>query len=214
MAKVRELLNFEKIKEVIDIDAIDNKQAMVEKYVISKDMQEYLAHLLEDINAPQHKAAQIVGGYGSGKSHLLAFLISILTEPDLRKYIQEKELRNLAQQIKRDFVIIHWELQPNDVDLSQYFYYEVASQLADKYSIDIDFKTEGVVDHKKNILDLLDKIKVDDPSRGLVVIMDEISDFLKQKDKEKITRDMQFMRVLGQVAQSSDFTFIGAMQEH
>jgi ABC-type cobalamin/Fe3+-siderophores transport system ATPase subunit len=213
MAKVRELLNFEKIKEVIDIDAISDKQARVEKYVISKDMQEYLAHLIADINAPQHKAAQIVGGYGSGKSHLLAFLISILTEPDLRQYIQDKELRELAQQIKRDFVIIHWELQPNDVDLSQYFYFEVTSQLASKYAIDFDFKTEGVVDHKKNILDLLDKIKADDPSRGLVVIMDEISDFIKQKDKEKITRDMQFMRVLGQVAQSSDFTFIGAMQE-
>jgi len=214
MIKVRELLNFEKIKEVIDIDAIDDKQAMVEKYVISKDMQEYLVHLLEDINAPQHKAAQIVGGYGSGKSHLLAFLISILSEPNVRQYIQDKELKKLAQQIKRDFVIIHWELQPNDVDLSQYFYFEVASQLATKYAIDIEFKTEGVVDHKKNILDLLDKIKADDPSRGLIVIMDEISDFLKQKDKEKITRDMQFMRVLGQVAQSSDFTFIGAMQEH
>lgn len=214
MPKIRKLLNFERIKEVIDIDAIDDKQAMVEKYVISKDMREYLIHLLEDINSPQHKAAQIVGGYGSGKSHLLAFLISILSEPALREHIQDKKVRELAQQIKRNFVIIYWELQPNDVDLSEYFYFEVASQLAEQYAIDIDFKTEGVVDHKKNILDLLDKIKADDPSRGLVVVMDEISDFLKQKNKEKITRDMQFMRVIGQVAQSSDFTFIGAMQEH
>ena len=214
MPKIRDLISFERIKDVIDIDAIDDKQAMVEKYVISKDMQEYLVHLLEDINSPQHKAAQIVGGYGSGKSHLLAFLISILSEPALREYIQDKKIRERAQQIKRNFVVIYWELQPNDVDLSEYFYYEVANQLAEQYAIDIDFKTEGVVDHKKNILDLLDKIKADDPSRGLVVVMDEISDFLKQKNKEKITRDMQFLRVLGQVAQSSDFTFIGAMQEH
>ena len=47
-----------------------------------------------------------------------------------------------------------------------------------------------------------------------MVIVDEISDFLKQKSKEKINRDVQFMRVLGQVAQSCDFMFIGAMQEH
>ena len=136
MAKVRELLNFEKIKDVIDIDAINDKQAMVEKYVISKDMQEYLTHLLADINAPQHKAAQIVGGYGSGKSHLLAFLISILTVPELRQYIQDKNLKELAQQIDRNFVVVHWELQPNDVDLSQYFYYEIKSQLAEKYTIE------------------------------------------------------------------------------
>ena len=190
MPKIRDLISFERIKDVIDIDAIDDKQAMVEKYVISKDMQEYLVHLLEDINSPQHKAAQIVGGYGSGKSHLLAFLISILSEPALREYIQDKKIRERAQQIKRNFVVIYWELQPNDVDLSEYFYYEVANQLAEQYAIDIDFKTEGVVDHKKNILDLLDKIKADDPSRGLVVVMDEISDFLKQRTKD--CHDIQF----------------------
>lgn len=214
MAKIRGLLNFDKIKDVIDIDAIADKKAMVEKYVISKDMGEYLVHLLDDINSPEHKAAQIVGGYGSGKSHLLAFLISILTEQNLRQYIQDTRVKESAMQIKRDFVIIQWELQPNDVDLSQYFYFEVAAQLAEKYAINFEFKTEGVVDHKKNMLNLLEAIKTDNPSRGLVVVMDEISDFLKQKDKEKITRDMQFLRVLGQVAQSSDFTFIGAMQEH
>ena len=214
MVKVRDLLNFEKIKDVIDIDAIDDKRAMVEKFVISKDIREYLVHLLDDINTPKHKAAQIVGGYGSGKSHLLAFLISILTEPELREYIQDEEVKRKAQQIQRDFIVIHWELQPNDVDLSQYFYYEVSTQLAAHYGIDFEFNTDGVVDHKYNILDLLDRIKADNSSRGLVVIMDEISDFLKQKNKEKITRDMQFLRVLGQVAQSSDFTFIGAMQEH
>ena len=52
MPKIRDLISFERIKDVIDIDAIDDKQAMVEKYVISKDMQEYLVHLLEDINSP------------------------------------------------------------------------------------------------------------------------------------------------------------------
>ncbi|MDD2585764.1 MAG: DUF6079 family protein [Syntrophomonadaceae bacterium] len=214
MVKVRKLLNFEKIKEVIDIDAINDKQGMVEKYVISKDMEEYLLHLLEDINSATHKAAQVVGGYGSGKSHLLAFLISILTEMDLHQYINSPRLKEKALKIQRDFIVIQWELQPNDVDLSEYFYFEVSSQLAEKYRIDFEFKTEGVVDHKKNILDLLDRIKEDNPSRGLIIVMDEVSDFLKQKEKEKITRDMQFLRVLGQVAQSSDFTFIGAMQEH
>lgn len=214
MARVRELLYFEKIKEVIDIDVISDKKSMVEKYVISKDIEENLVRLLEDINNHTHKAAQIVGGYGSGKSHLLAFLISILSEPELRLLISNQRVKEAAQKLKRDFVVIQWELQPNDVDLSEYFYFEVSNQLAEKYSIEFEFKTEGVIDHKKNILELLDRIKLNNPSRGLVVVFDEISDFLKQKDKEKITRDMQFLRVLGQVAQSSDFTFIGAMQEH
>lgn len=214
MAKIKELLTFEKIKEVIDIDAITDKKALVEKYVISKDMEEYLVKLLEDFNGPVHKAAQIVGGYGSGKSHLLAFIISILKEPSLQQYIQNPNVQKSAQKLKREFITVEWELQPNDVELSQYFYFEVSTQLAEKYGLHFDFKTEGVVDHKKNIIDLLDFIKLNKPTCGLVVIIDEISDFLKQKVKEKITRDVQFLRVLGQIAQSSDFTFIGAMQEH
>ena len=60
----------------------------------------------------------------------------------------------------------------------------------------------------------LEIIKKNNPKRGLVVIIDEISDFLKQKAREKIRRDTGFLRILGQVAQESDFMFIGAMQEH
>lgn len=214
MPKIRELLNFDKIKDVIDIDAITDNRAMVEKYVISKDIEEYLIHLFADINSSTHKAAQIVGGYGSGKSHLLAFLISILKNSELRQYIQNKRVKEAAMKMDREFIVVHWELQPNKSDLADYFYHKVAKQLAENYGIDFSFQTDGVVDHKQNILEVLDRIKADDPTRGLIVIMDEISDFLKQKAKERITRDMQFLRVLGQTAQSCDFTFIGAMQEH
>lgn len=122
MSKIRDLIKFEKIKEVIDIDVLHDKQKMVENYVISESMEEYLVHLLEDIQNDTHKAAQIIGGYGSGKSHLLAFIISILTENELRKYIKNEQIRETTEKLDREFVVIHWELQPNDVSLAKYFY--------------------------------------------------------------------------------------------
>ena len=43
---------------------------------------------------------------------------------------------------------------------------------------------------------------------GLVVIIDEISDFLKTKpSKESKYADTQFMRILGQVSNDMDFMF-------
>ncbi|HPZ43579.1 MAG TPA: DUF6079 family protein [Bacillota bacterium] len=214
MPKIKELFNFERVKEVIDIDAINDKKAMVASYVISPALEEYLVHLFRDINASVHKAAQIIGGYGSGKSHLLAFIISLLTERELRHYVQNEQVKKVLNELNRDFVVIHWELQPNDVSLSDYFYDHLETQLSEKYGIEIELDTSGVVDHKKTILQVLEKVKEGNPTRGLVVVIDEISDFLKQKTKEKINRDVQFLRVLGQTAQSSDFMFIGAMQEH
>jgi ABC-type cobalamin/Fe3+-siderophores transport system ATPase subunit len=215
MSKIKDLINFRKIKEVVDIDALHDKQKMVENYVISKSMEDNLVHLLKYMPNDTHKAAQIIGNYGSGKSHLLAFIISILTEKELRKYIKNENVRKAADQLNREFVVINWELQPNDVSLAEYFYDSIELQLEEKYGIKYSFPPiEGAVDHKKNIMDVLQAVKEEDSSRELVVIVDEISDFLKQKTKEKITRDVQFLRVIGQVAQENDFMFIGAMQEH
>lgn len=217
MTKICDLVNFEKIKDVIDIDALgdeETKKGLVEKYLISSAIEDHLVDLCNDFTSDTHKAAQIIGGYGSGKSHLLGLLISILSDTNLGQYIQNENVRNAAKKINREFIVVHWELQPNDVELSEYFYDAIEQQLSENYGIDYQFKTDGVVDHKKNILDLLYEIKKGQPTRGLVVVVDEISDFLKQKTKEKITRDIQFLRVLGQAAQECDFTFIGAMQEH
>jgi len=214
MPKIKDLLNFEKIRDVIDIDSSYDKQKMVENYVISQSMEEYLVNILNDFQKDTHKAVQVIGGYGSGKSHLLAFIISILTDKNVRSFIQSEKVREAAENINRDFVLVHWELQPNDVDLSAYFYDRIEQQLEENYGIRYEFPENEVVDHKKRIIDVVQAIKSQEPTRGLIVVVDEISDFLKQKDKEKITRDVQFLRIIGQVAQESDFTFIGAMQEH
>ncbi|MEW6622397.1 MAG: DUF6079 family protein [Bacillota bacterium] len=214
MYKIIELINFERIKDVIDIDILLDKKSMVEKFVISPSIEEHLTHLFEDLQGTNHKATQLVGGYGSGKSHLLAFVISVLTEPELMDYIQSEKVRKAAKALNRNFVVISWELQANDVPLSDYFYDRLEIQLNENYGIKYEAPTDKVVDHKAEIFKILDLIKKDNPTRGLVVVVDEISDFLKQKTKEKIQRDVQFLRILGQAAQNSDFTYIGAMQEH
>jgi len=48
----------------------------------------------------------------------------------------------------------------------------------------------------------------------LVVIVDEISDFLKQKTKPDMAYDLALLRELGEVSQESDFLYFGTMQEH
>ena len=59
--KIGELLHFEKIKDVIDIDVLSDKKNMVEKYVITPTMEDQLVALLKNINDSTHKAAQIIG---------------------------------------------------------------------------------------------------------------------------------------------------------
>lgn len=218
MYKVKELVQFEKIKKVVDIDHlflpdVDQKY-FIENYVISQALEEYLISLLKLINAPSHRSAHVIGGYGSGKSHLLAFVTLLLSNKELKQFIKNENVQTIADNIKRDFCIVQFELQPGRKDLCEYFYYQIGKQLRDKYRIETEINFQNIFDHKTEISRVVDRIKQGNPTRGLMVIVDEISDFLKQKNREDIQRDMQFLRILGQQSEAIDFMFIGAMQEH
>ena len=220
MAKIKDLIDFEEIKDVIDIDSdldtVQNKKNIVKDYIISKRLKPNIIDIAEDIIKPRHKSVQIIGGYGSGKSHLLAWIVSLLENKELVDDITDEEVKSkFKEALKRDFAVIQFELQPGESPLSDFFFDRVEQQLEEKHDIRIPVKDKSKpADFKKDIRDILNKIKERDPTTGFVVVIDEISDFLKQKNKQQINRDVQFLRILGQVSQSMDFLFIGSMQEN
>lgn len=217
MPKIRELLHFEKIKDVIDIDrdvkAQDNRKNLVSEYVISRSIEDHLVHFFKNLQQPKHKSLQIVGGYGSGKSHLLAFIYSVLHDPSLTDLIQNEKVKEEAKKVNRKFVIVRTELQAGKADLSEYFFDRVTLKLEEEYGITIHLSEKNTADYKDQIQTILQTIKEKDPTTGFIVIFDEVSDFLKSKPREAIHRDMQFLRILAQESMDSDFVFIGAMQE-
>jgi len=146
MPKVRELINFERVKDVIDIDAISDSRSMVEKYVITPSLEDHLVSIFNDLKRSTHKAPQIIGGYGSGKSHLLAFIITVLKQPEMTQYIKNDNVREIAENLGRNYAVIHWELQPNDVELSAYFYDRLELQLFEKYRIEYSVPETNVID--------------------------------------------------------------------
>ncbi len=221
--KVKELINYERIKDVIDISqdlsTEESSKNLVEKYIISEDMKDHLIELAKDLEKPVHKSIQIIGTYGSGKSHLLAFITAILNNHSLSQYISDEKVRDIfVKNIKRKFVLVQFELGPSTATMQDFFYDNISEQLKNKYGIDIDIDGDDVnsyKDHREVIKKIISKVKEKDPTLCLVVIIDEISDFLKTKTtKEEKLMQTQFLRVLGQASQAMDFMMIGAMQEN
>ena len=91
--KVNQLINFEEIQDVIEIGSIKNEKELVEKYVISATLEEELLDMLSVLDSQKHKSANIIGNYGTGKSHLLAFLSLVLSKPALIDYIQNEKIK-------------------------------------------------------------------------------------------------------------------------
>ncbi|EMR73852.1 hypothetical protein MBGDN05_00445 [Thermoplasmatales archaeon SCGC AB-539-N05] len=220
MVKVKELIDFVEIKDVIDIDSdidsTEGKKNIVKDYIISDNLKEHILDVAENISKPKHKSVQIIGGYGSGKSHLLAWFVSILENKELIDNITNDGVKKRFKEVlDREFAVVQFELQPGVSALSDFFFDRIEQQLNDKHDIEVPKRDSSKVeDFKKDIKDIIDAVKRKDPKMGLVVVIDEISDFLKQKTMQQIHRDMQFLRILGQVSQSLDFLFIGAMQEN
>ena len=89
--KVNELINFQEIQDVIEIGAIKNEKELVEEYVISPSLEEELLDLLSVLDSQKHKSANIIGNYGTGKSHLLAFLSLVLSNSALIEYVKNEQ---------------------------------------------------------------------------------------------------------------------------
>jgi len=212
------LFDFQQIKDVVDIDAdldaIDKRAEVVTSYVISESLEDQIVEFFNNLEHPKHKANTVIGNYGSGKSHLIGFLISLVEDPNLAESLKNDRIKNAVDQLSRKFFSVQFELQAGQVGLKQWFYGKIKQQLKAKYSIDIPvFDPLKDFDDKDNIKTILSIIKKKDASIGLLVVIDEISDFLSSKQQQEMKADLQFLRVLGQVCQDQDLMFVGSMQE-
>jgi hypothetical protein len=216
MALIRDLLHFEEIEAVIKIGKDEKAQENVENYVISESLRNNLSHMLEIMSGSTHKSFNIVGNYGTGKSHFIAFVAAILEHPDYRVLIKDAEIAKKAEGLDRRYLVVKFELGATQgISLRRIFFEQIKQQLLERYDIDvraIDLNAD--YDNKKNVLNILSDIKAADPEAGLVVIVDEISDFLKQKTKPDMAYDLALLRELGEISQESDFLYFGTMQEH
>ncbi|MEE4357111.1 MAG: DUF6079 family protein, partial [Desulfococcaceae bacterium] len=211
------LFDYTEIKDVVDIDADlrerDSRKELVSSFIISESLERQITDFFNNIEKPNHKAVKIIGNYGSGKSHLIAFLVSVIAEAELRELIKNDKIREAARTITRKFCTVQFELMPGDTEMSVWFYREISKQFALKYDLIMPQFSKDDINHKDNIIRIIEAVKKHDPAVGLMVIMDEVSDFLAQKEQHLIERDFQFLRILGQVCQDQDLMVVTAMQE-
>ena len=210
------LFNFEVIKDVIDIDTDLQSEESIKKiissYIISESLENQILEVFKNLNQPKHKAVKIIGNYGSGKSHLIAFLVSIVSNPEFAALIQNDNLLNQAKSVRK-YKIVQFELLSGDIEISKWFFSEIRKQLKEKYNIAIPKFSEEEFNHKDNLGTVLKIIKDKDPSSGLLVVIDEVSDFIAQKQIHAIKRDFGFLREVAQFCQANDLMVITSMQE-
>jgi energy-coupling factor transporter ATP-binding protein EcfA2 len=218
--KYNELIQFESLETVIqflDANNAASRERLVSTYVISDEMADRMDNLifpqLQFDEPMDNKGLLVVGNYGAGKSHLMAVVSGIAEDASLVHSLKSEEVKKNAAQIAGRFKVIRTEIGSTTRTLREVIISELECFLEDK-GIDYQFPPTGSLNnHYEAFGKMMDAFDKKYPGKGLLFVVDELLDFLRQKNQQQLIFDLSFLREIGQICKDLRFRFIAGVQE-
>jgi hypothetical protein len=218
--KYGELIQFDPIESVVQLRDADHANAaktLVSTYVISDQMAERLVELaipqLQFEVPSDNKGMLIVGNYGTGKSHLMSVLSSIAQDKSLLDSIKHESVKKAAQKIGGRFKVIRTEIGATTMSLRDILVAEIEEHL-EKINVSYSFPESGAISsHKRAFEDMMTAFDNVYPDQGLLLVVDELLDYLRTRKDQELILDLNFLREVGEVCKDLRFRFIAGVQE-
>ncbi len=215
-----ELIQFESLESVIEIrdaDKADRAKQLVSTYVISNEMAFRLINLvfvqLRFDQLSDNKGLLIVGNYGTGKSHLMALISAIAEKADLINDLNHPEVAQAAQAIAGQFHVLRTEIGATTMSLRDMLTTELQTYL-NQIGVHFQFPAANTItNNKKAFEDMMAAFEARYPSRGLLLVVDELLEYLRARSDQEIILDLSFLRELGEVCKDLRFRFLAGIQE-
>ena len=218
--KYRELVEFEPIETVIQLQEAESPEKarqLVQTFVISDGMADQLTNLvfpnLQFLKPSDNKGILVVGNYGTGKSHLLSLISGITEQPDLVKVVKNKAVADGSKSIAGKFKVIRIEIPATLKNLRDIICGRIEDFLSDE-GISFSFPPFTQVTSNKDDLSAMMALFGDKyPDQGLLLVVDELLDYLKTRKERDLILDLGFLREIGEVCKLIRFRFIAGLQE-
>ena len=218
--KYGDLIQFDPIESVVqlrDADKSSSAHTLVSTYVISDEMAERITQLIVpqmQFNQPlDNKGLLVVGNYGTGKSHLMSVISSIAADASLLEGLSHKGVRDATSQIAGRFKVIRTEIGATTMSLRDILVAELEECL-EKIGVDYVFPPANTItSHKRAFEDMMTKFGHIFPEHGLLLVVDELLDYLRTRKDQELILDLNFLREVGEVCKDLRFRFIAGVQE-
>lgn len=218
--KYRDLVQFEPIESVVQLieaDAVDYAEKLVTTYVISDGMAERLTEVvfeqLQFERPADNKGLLVVGNYGTGKSHLMSVVSAVAEHGELAEKIRHPAVREKALEIGGKFRVIRTEIGSTTMSLRNFVVGELEAGLA-KLGVDFTFPPEEEVRNNKDAFHaMMGAFETRYPDQGLLLVIDELLDYLRTRKEHDLIRDLNFLREMGETCRTTRFRVIGGVQE-
>ncbi len=218
--KYGDLIQFDPIESVVqlrDADKSSAAQHLVNTYVISDEMAERLTQLVipqMQFDQPvDNKGLLVVGNYGTGKSHLMSVVSSLAADASLLEGLKNDGVRDAASQIAGRFKVIRTEIGATTMSLRDILVAELEEHL-EKLGVEYVFPEAGTItSHKRAFEDMMAKFGEVFPEHGLLLVVDELLDYLRTRKDQELILDLNFLREVGEVCKDLRFRFMAGVQE-
>jgi hypothetical protein len=197
--------------EVALVDTVvrlDGRGGRLDELVLTGDVARSLSAVLQKAAARAGAGFFVVGAFGSGKSHFLAATGELLAQPAGagRLVGWDRRLRELAAGCRRHLVVpvplVEYRSDAVLEDVVAARAWDVLDSPARPGGVDRVASWDGVLDAAH-----------DRGQTGLLVLLDELSEFLRAKQGPALTEDLRFLQFLGEWARGRPVIVLCALQE-
>ncbi len=218
--KYGDLIQFKPIASVIKVQEADQQQKameLIDTYVMSdrmaREIQNYIVPHLQFDNMHDNRGLLIVGNYGTGKSHLMAVLSAVAENATMRERLNHAGAADALTPIAGKFHVVRMELGGTQITVRDAVCREIEHGLK-AWGIDYHFPAiTEITNNKESFLEMMGRFHDLFPEQGLLVVIDELLDFLRTRHQQELTLDLNFLRELGELATESRFRIMAGSQE-
>jgi len=218
--KFGDLIQFEPIESVVQLTDADETAAarqLVQTYVISEEMAEKLVNLvfpqLQFDQPTDNKGLLVVGNYGTGKSHLMSTISALAENGQLSTALNDHNVAKAAEKIAGRFKVVRTEIGATTMSLREILVAELEEHLA-AMGVSFSFPSAAqVISSKRAFDEMMAVFHQEFPDHGLLLVVDELLDFLRTRKDQELILDLNFLREIGEVCKDLKFRFIAGVQE-
>ncbi len=217
--KYSELIHFEPITEVVKFSEThksDYQRNLVKTFVFSETFKDHLIPLMvrniDFTYSGESFGLQVVGNYGTGKSHLMSLVSLIAEHEQLIDLVQEEKPKKSLKAISGKFKVLRFELGGTD-SLWDFVTFKI-ERYFNELGINFSFDGHGAITYADKLKLMMAEFEDKFPHKGFLVVIDEMLAYLKGRSTpDKLNQDLQVLQALGQACDSSKFKFIFGVQE-
>ncbi len=218
--KYEELIRFDPIEAVVQLRDADEAAAarrLVSSYVISDEMAEKLSALvfpqLQFEIPADNKGLLVVGNYGTGKSHLMSVISGVAEHADLVSDLSNPKIAGDAANIAGRFKVVRTEIGATTMSLRDIVVSELEEHL-EALGVSVAFPSAADVSGSKRAFEeMMVAFHETYPDHGLLLVVDELLDYLRSRKDQELILDLNFLREIGEVCKDLRFRFLAGVQE-